>query len=336
MVDPGLIVLAVIIALGLAFDFVNGFHDTANAIATSVATRVLSPGQAVSMAAVLNVVGALTGTAVATTVGKGIVPPEVATQQLVAAALISAITWNLVTWRLAIPSSSSHALIFSIVGAGIAAAGVEAIQIDGLTKTLQGLALSPIFGFAGALLLLMALLWMFARARPLLVNRLFGRLQILSAAYMAYSHGGNDAQKTMGVLTMALASYYGWTGAQWQVPLPVILAAASAMGLGTALGGWRIVRTMGLRVVELRPIDGFAAETAAATVIEVASRLGIPVSTTHVISSSILGVGATRSLSAVRWGIAGRIISAWVVTIPACITLGFTVYWVLHRITGVP
>jgi PiT family inorganic phosphate transporter len=336
MVEPALVVLAAIIALGLAFDFVNGFHDTANAIATSVATRVLSPGQAVSMAAVLNVVGALTGTAVASTVGRGIVPPAVATQQLVAAALISAIAWNLFTWWLAIPSSSSHALIFSIVGAGIAAAGVESIQIAGITKTLQGLVFSPVLGFLGALLLLTALLWIFARSRPLRVTRIFGRLQIVSAAYMAYSHGSNDAQKTMGVLTMAVASYYGWSGDEWQVPIWIILAAATAMGLGTALGGWRIVRTMGLRVVELRPIDGFAAETAAATVIEVASRLGIPVSTTHVISSAILGVGSTRSLSAVRWGIAGRIVSAWVITIPACVALAWIVYSVLHRITGLP
>ena len=336
MVEPALIVLAAIIALGLAFDFVNGFHDTANAIATSVATRVLSPGQAVSMAAVLNVVGALTGTAVASTVGRGIVPPAVATQQLVAAALIAAISWNLFTWWLAIPSSSSHALIFSIVGAGIAAAGVESIQIGGITKTLQGLVFSPLLGFLVALLLLTALLWIFARSRPLRVTRIFGRLQIVSAAYMAFSHGSNDAQKTMGVLTMALASYYGWTGDEWGVPLWVILAAATAMGLGTAMGGWRIVRTMGLRVVELRPIDGFAAETAAATVIEVASRLGIPVSTTHVISSAILGVGSTRSLSAVRWGIAGRIVSAWVITIPACIALAWIVYSVLHLITGSP
>ena len=336
MVEPALVVLAAIVALGLAFDFVNGFHDTANAIATSVATRVLSPGQAVSMAAVLNVIGAVSGTAVATTVGRGIVPPEVATQQLVAAALIAAIAWNLLTWWLAIPSSSSHALIFSIVGAGIAAAGVEAIQIGGITKTLQGLVFSPLLGFLVALLLLTALLWIFARSRPLRVTRIFGRLQVVSAAYMAFSHGSNDAQKTMGVLTMALASYYGWTGDEWGVPLWVILAAAAAMGLGTALGGWRIVRTMGLRVVELRPIDGFAAETAAATVIEVASRLGIPVSTTHVISSAILGVGATRSLSAVRWGIAGRIVSTWVITIPACIGLAWIVYAVLHRITGLP
>ena len=334
MVEPALATLVLIIALGLAFDFVNGFHDTANAIATSVATRVLTPGQAVSMAAVLNVVGALSGTAVASTVGRGIVPPEVATQQLVIAALISAITWNLFTWYVAVPSSSSHALIFSIVGAGLASGGVDAIEFSGIAKTLQGLVFSPVFGFLAALLLLMILLWIVARSRPSKVNRVFGRLQILSAAYMAFSHGSNDAQKTMGVLTMALASYYGWSGSQWHVPLWVILAAAGAMGLGTAMGGWRIVKTMGFSVVELRTIDGFAAETAAATVIEVARRLGIPVSTTQVISSAILGVGATRSLSAVRWGIAGRIVSAWVITLPACIALAWVVYSILRLITG--
>jgi PiT family inorganic phosphate transporter len=254
----------------------------------------------------------------------------------VAAALISAISWNLFTWWLAIPSSSSHALIFSIVGAGIASGGLEAIEVEGLTKTFQGLVFSPVLGFLVALLLLMVLLWIFARSRPLRVSRIFGRLQVVSAAYMAFSHGSNDAQKTMGVITMALASYHGWTGEEWQVPLWVILASAGAMGLGTAMGGWRIVRTMGLRVVKLRPIDGFAAETAAATIIEVSSRFGIPVSTTHVISSAILGVGATRSLSAVRWGIAGRIVSAWVITIPACIFLAWIVYSALHRLTGLP
>ncbi len=334
MVEPALATLVLIVVLGLAFDFVNGFHDTANAIATSVATRVLTPGQAVSMAAVLNVVGALSGTAVASTVGRGIVPPEVATQQLVVAALVSAIIWNLFTWWVAVPSSSSHALIFSIVGAGLASGGVDAIEFSGIAKTLQGLVFSPVFGFLAALLLLMILLWIVARSRPSKVNRIFGRLQILSAAYMAFSHGSNDAQKTMGVLTMALASYYGWSGSEWHVPLWVILAAAGAMGLGTAMGGWRIVKTMGFSVVELRTIDGFAAETAAATVIEIASRMGIPVSTTQVISSAILGVGSTRSLSAVRWGIAGRIVAAWVITLPACIALAWAVYSLLRLFTG--
>ncbi|MFL5665506.1 MAG: inorganic phosphate transporter [Ktedonobacteraceae bacterium] len=335
MLDPALFMLMLIVAIGLVFDFINGFHDTANAIATSVATRVLKPGTAVLMAGVLNVVGALTGTAVATTVGKGIVPPTVATQLLVIAALLAAIVWDLVTWRFGIPSSSSHALIFSIVGAGVAAAGWQSIEVGGLTKTFQGLVFSPLLGFLGAFLLMLLLLWIFARMRPQLVTRIFGRLQILSAAWVAFSHGSNDAQKTMGVITMALASYYGWTGSQWSVPLWVILAAATSMGLGTCIGGWRIVRTVGLKVVELRPINGFAAETAAAAVIEVASRLGIPVSTTHVISSAILGVGATKRLSAVRWGIAGRIVLAWVLTIPACIVLGWAIYYLLHLATGV-
>jgi PiT family inorganic phosphate transporter len=334
MPNGSLAVLVLIVVIGLVFDFINGFHDTANAIATSVATRVLSPAKAVLMAAVLNVVGALTGTAVASTVGKGIVPPEQSTQLLVIASLLSAIVWDLITWWKGIPSSSSHALIFSIVGAGAAAAGWRSVEFSGLRKTLEGLAFSPVLGFAGAFLLMVALLWAFARSRPRLVTRLFSRLQILSAAYMAYSHGSNDAQKTMGVLTMALATYYGWGGSQWHVPLWIILAAASSMGLGTAIGGWRIINTMGFKVVALRPIDGFAAETAAATIIEVSSRLGIPVSTTHVISSAILGVGATQRLSAVRWTIAGRIVTAWIVTIPACIGIGWVFYNVLHLATG--
>jgi PiT family inorganic phosphate transporter len=326
--------LILIVILGLGFDFINGFHDTANAIATSVATRVLSPGQAVAMAAVLNVAGALTGTAVASTVGKGIIDPELATQELVIAALLSAIAWNLITWWFGIPSSSSHALVFSIVGAGIASRGVDAIEVDGVTKVLQGMVYSPLLGFLGAFLILFGLLWLFARARPGFVSRIFGRLQIGSAAFMAFSHGSNDAQKTMGVITLALATYYGWSGSEWDVPLWVILAAAGAMGAGTAIGGWRIVRTMGLKVVELRPIDGFAAETAAAAVIETASRLGIPVSTTHVISSAILGVGATRRASAVRWGIAGRIVAAWVVTLPVCIAFGWLIFHLLDPIAN--
>src|SRR6266516_4435215 len=335
MPSAALLMLILIVAIGLVFDFINGFHDTANAIATSVATRVLAPGTAVLMAGALNIAGALTGTAVATTIGKGIVPPAVATQLLVIAALLSAIAWDLITWRYGIPSSSSHALIFSIVGAGAASAGWQSIELGGLTKTFQGLVFSPLLGFLGAFLLMILLLWIFARARPQLVSSIFGRLQVLSAAWVAFSHGGNDAQKTMGVITMALASYFGWTGSQWSVPLWVILAAATSMGLGTAIGGWRIVQTVGLKVVELRPINGFAAETAAAAIIETASRLGIPVSTTHVISSAILGIGATKRLSAVRWGIAGRIVVAWVVTIPACIVLGWVIYYLLHLITGI-
>ncbi len=328
MTDPAFALLVLIIVAGLVFDFINGFHDTANAIATSVATRVLSPGQAVAMAGVLNFVGALTGTAVATTVGKGIIPPEDSTQHLVLAALLGAIIWDLITWWWGIPSSSSHALVFSIVGAGLAAGGLSIIQLDGVDKVLEGLVFSPILGFAGAFLLMIVLLNLFARSAPALVTAIFGKAQLASAAYMAYAHGSNDAQKTMGVITMALASYYGWSGGEWSVPLWVIISAATAMALGTMIGGWRIIRTMGLKVVQLRPIHGFAAETAAATVIEVASRLGVPISTTHTISSAILGVGATRRASAVRWGVAGNIVTAWILTVPACVLLG----WVLHSL----
>src|SRR4030081_2852822 len=295
-----LFLLLVILTLGLAFDFINGFHDTANAIATVVATRVLSPGRAVLMAGVLNFVGALSGTAVATTVGRGIIPPELSTQALVISALIAAITWNLLTWYYGVPSSSSHALIFSLVCAGVASAGWGSIQFSGLEKTFQGLLFSPVLGFGAAFLLMVLLLNFFANAFPATVTRIFGRAQVLSAAWMAFSHGSNDAQKTMGVMTMALASYLHWGGSQWQVPLWIIVGAALAMGLGTSLGGWRIIRTIGLRVVQLRPIHGFAAETAAATVIEAATRLGVPVSTTHTISSALLGVGSTRRASAGR------------------------------------
>jgi PiT family inorganic phosphate transporter len=320
-----LFVLILILILGLAFDFINGFHDTANAIATVVATRVLSPARAVLMAGVLNFVGALSGTAVATTIGKGIIPPELTTQTLVISALLAAIIWNLVTWYYGLPSSSSHALIFSLVGAGVASAGWGAITLGGLEKTFQGLIFSPILGFLGAFLLMVVLLNVFKNAFPASVTRIFGRAQLVSAAWMAFSHGSNDAQKTMGVMTMAVASYMHWGGTNWEVPLWIILGAATAMGLGTAIGGWRIIRTMGLRVVQLRPIHGFAAETAAATVIEMASRLGVPVSTTHTISSAILGVGSTRRLSAVRWGVAGQIFMGWVFTIPACFMMAWTI-----------
>jgi inorganic phosphate transporter, PiT family len=329
-ISAELLVLLLILLLSLAFDFINGFHDTANAIATVVATRVLSPGRAVLMAGVLNFVGALSGTAVATTVGRGIIPPELSTQSLVVSALVAAIVWNLVTWYFGIPSSSSHALIFSLVGAGVASAGWSAIQFSGLEKTFQGLVFSPILGFFAAFLVMVVLLNMFARSFPATVSRIFGRAQLLSAAYMAFSHGSNDAQKTMGVMTMALASYLHWGGTNWQVPLWIIVLAATAMGLGTSIGGWRIIRTVGLRVVQLRPIHGFAAETAAASVIEAASRLGVPVSTTHTISSAILGVGSTRRLSAVRWGVAGQIVTAWVLTIPAC----FLLAWAIRSLFG--
>ncbi len=330
--DTAFVILVAVVVLGLVFDYVNGFHDTANAIATVVATRVLSPLYAVLMAAILNFFGALSGTAVASTVGKGIIEPSAVTQQLVMAALLSAIAWNLLTWYYGIPSSSSHALVFSLVGAGVAAAGIDVLGWAGIEKVLFGLVASPTLGFIAAFGLMIVLLNLFFRAHPSLVSRFFGRAQLVSSMYMAFSHGANDAQKTMGVITMALASYYGWTGDRWDVPFWVILAAATAMALGTASGGWRIIKTMGHRIVELKPIHGFAAETGAATIIEVATRFGIPVSTTHVISSSIMGVGATGAPRSVHWGVAGNIVTAWIVTIPACIVMGWLFSGALHAL----
>src|SRR3979411_1771393 len=243
--NADLALLFLILILGLIFDFINGFHDTANAIATVVATRVLSPGRAVLMAGVLNFVGALSGTAVATTVGRGIIPPELSTQALVISALIAAITWNLLPWYYGVPSSSSHALIFSLVGAGVASAGWGSIQFGGLEKTFQGLVFSPILGFSAAFIVMVLLVNLVAEAFPAAVTRVFGRAQLLSAAWMAFSHGSNDAQKTMGVMTMAVASYLHWGGSNWQVPLWIIIGAAVAMGLGTSIGGWRILPTLG-------------------------------------------------------------------------------------------
>jgi PiT family inorganic phosphate transporter len=328
--DTGFVILVAVIVIGLAFDYVNGFHDTANAIATVVATRVLSPMQAVMMAAILNFVGAMSGTAVATTVGKGIVEPGAVTQQLVIAALLSAIVWDLLTWYYGIPSSSSHALVFSIVGAGWATGGLGVLGWPGIEKVIVGLVTSPALGLGLGFLSMIALLQMFSHSHPAFVSRFFGRAQLISSMYMAFSHGGNDAQKTMGVITMSIATYYGWSGDNWDIPIWVVIAAATAMALGTASGGWRIIKTMGHRIVELKPIHGFAAETSAATIIEVASRLGIPISTTHVISSSIMGVGATGNPRAVRWGVAGNIVTAWIVTIPACIAMGWLFSVVLH------
>jgi len=318
-----LLILIGIVTLALIFDYINGFHDTANAIATSVATRVLTPAQAIGMAAVMNVVGALTGTAVAKTISRDIVAPGIAGDlRLVAAALVAAIVWNLITWWRGLPSSSSHALVFSLVGAGVAAGGWGAIVPKGVNKTLLGLVTSPVLGFAVSMILMGVVLWLFARhMRPGTVTRVFRPLQVFSAAFMAFSHGGNDAQKTMGIITLALGAYLGST--LDTVPTWVVLSCAGAMGLGTATGGWRIIRTMGFKVVDLKPIDGFVAELSAASIIEGASRLGIPVSTTHVISTTIMGVGTTKGYKHVKWQVAGRIVIAWVLTIPVCIALGW-------------
>jgi len=332
-VDNATALLALVVLLGVAFEFVNGFHDAANAIATVVATRVLSPLQAILLAGVLNFVGALTGEAVARTVGAGIVDSTVVTQDIVVAALIAAIAWDLITFVAALPTSSSHALIFGVIGAALSAHGMEIVIVGGLQKTTLGIVYSPSLALVSGYVLMLAIYWLLRNVSYRFVNRFFGRAQILSSAYMAFSHGGNDGQKTMGVIALALFAFNGNVGT-FEIPTWVKLVCALSIGLGTATGGWRIIRTMGMRITALKPVNGFAAETAAATVIEVATRLGIPISTTHAISGAILGVGATRRLSAVRWGIAGRIVTAWVLTIPACFALGYGTATIL-RVIGV-
>ena len=333
--EAGLVLVILVVALGLVFEYVNGFHDAANAIATVVATRVLTPLQAVLMAGVLNLVGALTGVAVAKTVGNGIVDAKIVTQDLVVAALLAAIAWDLLTWWFGLPTSSSHALIFSIIGASVAIHGLDVIIVPGLQKTTFGIVYSPALAFLVGYIFMLGLYWLLRKASWGGVQRFFGKAQILSSAYMAFSHGGNDGQKTMGVIALALAAYgVVPTGNDFYIPDWVKIVCAIAIGVGTATGGWRIIRTMGLRITNLTPVQGFVAETTAGTVIEIATRFGIPISTTHAISGAIFGVGSTRRLSAVRWGIAGRIVSAWVLTIPGCFALGWVIAQ-LFRILGV-
>lgn len=323
--------LAIVVVLAVVFDYINGFHDTANAIATSVATRALRPQVAVGMAAAFNFIGAFAGTAVATTIGKGLVDEQSTTQAIVAAALIGAIAWNLLTWWWSLPSSSSHALIGGLLGATIVAAGTGALRVDGIVdKVLFPMVTSPVVGFLGALLLMILLAWLFRGAPRKPMARLFRRLQVLSAGYMAFAHGSNDAQKTMGIITLALFSA-GAIGSI-EVPTWVIIVAATALSLGTAVGGWRVMRTMGHRVVELEPVHGFAAETTAATVLLTTAHLGMPVSTTHVISSAIMGVGTSQGVRAVRWGVARNILVAWVLTLPAAGLIAAAAWIVIHTL----
>jgi len=325
--------LIAVFGLAVLFDYINGFHDTANAIATSVSTRALSPRVAIAMSATANFVGALTGTAVAKTIGAGLIAPQAEGGVVVAAALVGAIVWNLLTWRLGIPSSSSHALIGGLLGASAAAIGFGAWQVGGiLGKVILPLVGSPVVGFAGGFALMVVIFNLFRRAHPKTMNDRFRRLQVLSAAFMAFSHGSNDAQKTMGVMTLALVS--AGIIPEFKVPLWVIILAAGAISFGTAAGGWRIIRTMGSKVVRLDPVHGFAAETTAATIIFGASTLGMPVSTTHVISSAILGVGSSDRFRAVHWGVARRIGIAWVLTLPASGLVAAVAYVVLHPILG--
>jgi phosphate/sulfate permease len=319
------VILITIVVLALVFDYTNGFHDSANAIATSVSTRALSPRVAVLMAAVFNLFGALVSTNVASTVGKGIVDTGLVTLPLVLSALVGAVVWNLTTWYFALPSSSSQALFGGLIGAMLAAVGISGVEWSGVVdKIILPMVLSPVIGFGAAFLLMTILVWI-VRKRPLApVNRTFRRLQPFSAAFMAYAHGGNDAQKTMGVITLALFS----SGQidTFTIPLWVKLACAITMAAGTYSGGWRIMHTLGSKVIKLDPIHGFAAETSAATVIQIATHFGFPVSTTHTITAAIMGVGATRRLKAVRWGVAGNIATAWVLTLPAAALVAAGVY----------
>ena len=334
MPDGVTLLLLTVLALAVAFDYVNGFHDTANAIATSVSTRALRPDRAILLSATANFVGALTGTAVARTIASGIAstPDGAEGQIIVAAALVGAIAWDLITWRLGIPSSSSHALIGGLIGAVIAASGTGALKVDGiLGKVIVPLVSSPILGVVVGFGFMVVLLNVFQHVHPRKLNDRFRRLQVLSAAFMAFSHGSNDAQKTMGIMTLALIAG-GILPHDAKIPLWVILLAASAISLGTAAGGWRIIRTMGQRVVKLDPVHGFAAETTAATIILGASTFGMPVSTTHVISSAIMGVGSSDRFSAVRWGVAGNIIIAWVLTIPASGAMAWLAWELLSRV----
>jgi PiT family inorganic phosphate transporter len=328
-VDTILVWVVVVVALG--FDFTNGFHDTANAVATSVSTRALSPRLAVLIASVANLAGAFVTTAVAKTVGKGIIDTGLATEKTVLAALLGAIAWNLLTWWLGLPSSSSHALIGGLIGAALAQSGADAVKWHDIThKVIFPAIASPILGFAGAFLLLLAIYWIFVRVTPGVANRGFRLGQLGSGTWVAFTHGANDAQKTMGVIALAL--FEAGKIDHFYIPTWVIVAAGLAIGAGTYAGGWRIMRTMGQRIFSLEPASGFAAQTSGGTVIYVATHFGFPVSTTHVVSGSVMGAGATKRFSAVRWGIAGNIVFAWLLTIPAAAAVAAALYWPVEAI----
>lgn len=322
--------LLLVVVLALLFDFSNGWHDSANAIATVVSTRVLSPLAAVLLAGVLNVAGAFMSTAVAKMVGSGIVDPGAVTQHTIVAALGGAILWNLCTLALGLPTSSSHALIGGLIGAGLAHGGVAVVKFSGLRSVLEAMVLSPFFGFVIGLMLMVLVSWTFFRVPRSFATRLFSRLQLLSASFMAFSHGANDAQKAMGIITLALLSAGQIQSPE--VPSWVIVVCALAMGLGTAVGGWKIIRTLGMRILTLEPVHGFTAETGAAAVLLAAAHIGLPVSTTHTITSSIMGVGVVKRLSAVRWGVTARIVYAWVFTLPGAGLLAALIYEGLLRL----
>jgi PiT family inorganic phosphate transporter len=319
--------LLVTVVLALLFDFSNGWHDCANAVATVVSTRVLRPLTAVLLAGALNIAGAFFSTAVAKMIGGGIVFPDAITNVVVAGAMAGAICWNLFTLILGLPTSSSHALIGGLVGAAVAHGGWAVVQFKGLNKILEAMVLSPLLGFGMGFLIMALVSWSFFRVHRGVATKLFSRLQLVSASFMAFSHGANDAQKVMGVITLALVASGQLTSTE--VPTWVIVSCALAMGLGTTVGGWRIIHTLGMKMVKLEPVHGFAAETGAATVLLFTAQFGLPVSTTHTITSSILGVGSTKRLSAVRWGVTSKILSAWIFTLPGAALLGAGAYTVL-------
>ncbi|WPC44028.1 inorganic phosphate transporter [Clostridium sp. JS66] len=324
--------IIIVIVLALTFDYINGFHDTANAIATVIGTKVLTPSQALLMSAVLNFVGAMLNTEVASTIGKGIVKEGVATPELITMALIGAIAWNLLTWYFGIPSSSSHALIGALIGAAIAFHKFDfgVIKWKGFfNKIIIPLITSPIAGLIIGFVFMMALIWIFHKTSHAKSSGIFKRLQVVSAALMSYSHGSNDAQKSMGIITLALVA--GGFLKNFQVLWEVKLACATAMAFGTMSGGWKIIKTMGVNMIKLEPINGFAAETAAAITIQTATFMGAPVSTTHIITSSIMGVGAAKRISAVRWNLAKNILVAWVLTIPCSAAIAGVCTLIFYR-----
>ncbi len=330
MHEQHLALLVLVIVSSLAFDFINGFHDTANAIATCISTRALSIRNAILMAAGLNFVGALVSTHVAATIGKGIVDPAYVSQVIVFSALAGAIFWDLLTWHYGIPASSSHAIIGGIIGAVIAARGTDVLKWEGIAKILAAIVISPLTGTIVAFLIMVSIFWLFRGFHPSPLNRGFRKLQILSAAFMAFSHGSNDAQKSMGVITMALVSFGALSS--FEIPAWVILSCAASMALGTAMGGWRIIKTVGSDFVKLQPVHGFCAETSSAGVILTASAMGIPISTTHVITSAILGVGLSQGRRKVNWMVGARIVWAWILTIPASAAAGYTAFRLLAPI----
>lgn len=318
--------LWLVLVLAYLFEFANGWTDAPNSIATSVSTRVLRPTHAVIMAGVLNLVGAFAGTAVAKTIAEGIVDPQFVTLTTIGAAVLAATVWALGAQYFGLPSSESHAIIAALLGAGFAAGGLDALQTSGTKKALIGLVTSPVGGFLIGLLLMLLIYRLFVKLRRSTVSRIFGKAQIGSAAFMAFSHGTNDAQKTMGIIALAIyldRAGAGSAPAELTIDPWIIVSCAFVIGIGTMVGGWRVIRTLGLRMTKLEPVQGFAAETGAALVITGAARLGIPVSTTHAIGSSIMGVGTTKRFSAVRWGVAGQVVTAWILTWPSCMLLGY-------------